>query len=62
MDVCGAGDAVIAVASAALYAGFSPEETAKICNIAGGQVCERVGVSPVEIGALEEEYRSGTNK
>jgi rfaE bifunctional protein kinase chain/domain len=60
VDVCGAGDAVIAVAAAALYSGMSPMETARLCNIAGGQVCERVGVSPVEIDALEREYQSGT--
>jgi len=58
IDVCGAGDAVIAVAAAALYSGMSPLETARLCNIAGGQVCERVGVSPVEIDALEREYQS----
>lgn len=57
VDVCGAGDAVIAVASAALHAGFSPEETARLCNIAGGQVCERVGVSPVRLDELEREYQ-----
>jgi len=58
VDVCGAGDAVIAVAAAALYSGFSALETARLCNIAGGQVCERVGVSPVELNDLEREYRS----
>ncbi len=62
VDVCGAGDAVITVAAAALHAGLSPRETALICNIAGGQVCERVGVSPVRIEELEREYRSVTNK
>lgn len=56
IDVCGAGDAVIAVAAAALYSGFSPLETARLCNIAGGQVCERVGVSPVRLEQLQEEF------
>jgi len=62
VDVCGAGDAVIAVAAAALYSGMSPFETARLCNIAGGQVCERVGVSPVELEALEREYGNRANK
>jgi D-glycero-beta-D-manno-heptose-7-phosphate kinase len=46
-DVCGAGDAVIAVAALALTAGLSIEKIAILANIAGGQVCEEVGVVPV---------------
>lgn len=47
-DVSGAGDTVIAVASLCLAKGVHAEEIAFISNLAGGQVCEQVGVVPVE--------------
>lgn len=46
-DVSGAGDTVISVATMCLATGLNPEEIATISNIAGGQVCEKVGVVPV---------------
>ena len=46
-DVSGAGDTVIAVATAALAAGFSLPEVAELSNLAGGLVCEHAGVVPV---------------
>lgn len=46
-DVCGAGDTVIAVASLALASSIDLPTIAKLCNIAGGQVCEEIGVVPV---------------
>ncbi|NOZ48004.1 MAG: D-glycero-beta-D-manno-heptose-7-phosphate kinase [Chlorobi bacterium] len=46
-DVSGAGDTVISIASLCLAAGFSPKEISFISNMAGGQVCEKVGVVPV---------------
>jgi hypothetical protein len=57
-------EAVIAAAAAAaaLQASFSPRITELFCNIAGGQVCERVGVSPVELDALEREYGNVAHK
>lgn len=46
-DVCGAGDSVIAVAALGIAAGENITEVARIANIAGGQVCEEIGVVPV---------------
>lgn len=46
-DVSGAGDTVIAVATACLAAGCGPRHMAMVANLAGGQVCEKVGVVPV---------------
>ena len=54
-DVSGAGDTVIAVASLALAAGLSDEEIVKISNLAGGLVCEKVGVVPVNKEQLLQE-------
>ena len=51
-DVSGAGDTVISVASLCLAKGVHPEEMAFISNLAGGLVCERVGVVPVEKESL----------
>ena len=47
-DVSGAGDTVISVATMCLAAGLNPKEIATIANIAGGQVCEKIGVVPVD--------------
>jgi D-glycero-beta-D-manno-heptose-7-phosphate kinase len=57
-DVSGAGDTVISIASLCLAAGLSPENIAKISNIGGGLVCEKVGVVPINKQQLLEEcYR-----
>ncbi|MCO6484772.1 MAG: carbohydrate kinase [Saprospiraceae bacterium] len=55
VDVCGAGDSVIAVASLALAAGWPAGEIALLANLAGGQVCERPGVVPVNRDRLVSE-------
>jgi rfaE bifunctional protein kinase chain/domain len=47
-DVSGAGDTVISVAALCMIAGLEAPETAAIANLAGGQVCEKAGVVPVE--------------
>ena len=47
-DVSGAGDTVISVASLCLAAGLSPDLIANLSNIAGGLVCEKVGVVPID--------------
>jgi len=57
-DVSGAGDTVIAVASACLACGCSPYEIAYISNLAGGLVCEEVGVVPVSKEKLLKEVLS----
>lgn len=55
VDVCGAGDTVIAIASMVLANELSLAQVAAIANLAGGLVCERVGVVPVDGQALEKE-------
>jgi len=54
-DVSGAGDTVISVASACLAMGCTPYEIAFISNLAGGLVCEEVGVVPVNKEKLLKE-------
>ena len=54
-DVSGAGDTVITVASLCLAAGVDPAMTANIANLAGGLVCEEVGVVPVDKEKLLRE-------
>ena len=51
-DVSGAGDTVISVAACCMAAGLPPVFTAQIANIAGGLVCEKVGVVPIDKDAL----------
>jgi rfaE bifunctional protein kinase chain/domain len=55
VDVSGAGDTVIAVAALCTVAGLSSAELAAISNLAGGQVCEKAGVIPVNPEKLLEE-------
>lgn len=57
-DVSGAGDTLISTASLCLAAGLSPELIAWISNLAGGLVCEKVGVVPVDKTRLLEESES----
>lgn len=54
-DVSGAGDTVIAVAALALALGKSAREIAELSNLAGGLVCEEVGVVPIDPGRLKDE-------
>lgn len=54
-DVSGAGDTVISVASLCMAAGLDVVQTAQIANIAGGLVCEKVGVVPVDKQQLLDE-------
>ncbi len=56
VDVCGAGDTVIAAAALALAAGWPTDALSILSNLAGGQVCERVGVVPVSLDLLLEEF------
>lgn len=57
-DVSGAGDTVISVASLCMAAQRSPYEIAYISNLAGGLVCEEVGVVPVNKDKLLKEVIS----
>jgi len=54
-DVSGAGDTVIATAALCLAAGLNEIKTAEIANLAGGLVCEHVGVVPIDKGRLLKE-------
>lgn len=47
-DVSGAGDTVVSVATLALAAGCSVPQVAAYANLAGGLVCEQVGVVPID--------------
>lgn len=55
VDVCGAGDTVIALAGLSLAVASKPEEMAKICNIAGGIVCQKAGVVPIRLEELAQQ-------
>jgi rfaE bifunctional protein kinase chain/domain len=57
-DVSGAGDTVISVASLALAAGLPPKIMALMSNLAGGLVCEELGVVPISKKRLKKEMRS----
>ena len=57
-DVSGAGDTVISVASLALAAGLDHKTMALISNLAGGLVCEKVGVVPVDKVQLINDMKS----
>jgi len=54
-DVSGAGDTVISTASLCLAAGIPINDIAKISNLAGGIVCESVGVVPINKHILLKE-------
>lgn len=57
-DVCGAGDTVISIISVGLALGMPLDQLATLANLAGGQVCERVGVVPVDKEQLRTEYQA----
>jgi len=57
-DVSGAGDTVICVASLCMAAQRPPYEIAYISNLAGGLVCEEVGVVPINKDKLLKEVIS----
>jgi D-glycero-beta-D-manno-heptose-7-phosphate kinase len=54
-DVAGAGDTVISVAALGLAAGLSPMQFTELANLAGGLVCEKVGVVPIDKNELLNE-------
>lgn len=54
-DVSGAGDTVIAVAALCMISGMDAAQIAAISNLAGGQVCEKAGVVPVNAEKLLTE-------
>lgn len=54
-DVSGAGDTVISVAALCLACDLKPELIAEISNLAGGLVCEKVGVISIDKEQLMQE-------
>jgi rfaE bifunctional protein kinase chain/domain len=54
-DVSGAGDTVISVAALCMANKLGNKRTAEYANLAGGLVCEEVGVVPIDIRKLSEE-------
>jgi rfaE bifunctional protein kinase chain/domain len=54
-DVSGAGDTVVSVAALCLALKLKPESIAILSNLAGGLVCESVGVVPIDKEHLREE-------
>lgn len=62
-DVSGAGDTVISVAALGLASGITPVQLAALGNLAGGLVCEEVGVVPVNREKLlQEAFRQLTDE
>ncbi|MCG3164722.1 MAG: D-beta-D-heptose 7-phosphate kinase [Bacteroidia bacterium] len=55
IDVSGAGDTVIAVAALCLGANTDSKTLAELANLAGGLVCEKAGVVPVDKKLLLKE-------
>jgi rfaE bifunctional protein kinase chain/domain len=54
-DVSGAGDTVIAVATLCLLSGMEVQDIAEVANIAGGLVCEEIGVVSINKELLMHE-------
>lgn len=54
-DVSGAGDTVLSVAALLQAINVEPEMVAKLSNLAGGLVCEKLGVVPVDKKELKEK-------
>lgn len=57
-DVSGAGDTVISVASLCLALKINPKAMADLANLAGGLVCEKVGVVPITQEQLISEIQN----
>jgi len=55
-DVSGAGDTVICIAALATACGLDAFKSAALANLAGGLVCEKVGVIPITPEMLLDEY------
>lgn len=56
-DVSGAGDTVIATACLCLAAGLPIPFIAQLSNLAGGLVCEKLGVVPIDLEQLKKEAK-----
>lgn len=56
IDVCGAGDTVLSIAALTMTTKTPITLIGILANLAGGQVCESIGVTPVSLEKLEEEF------
>lgn len=56
-DVSGAGDTVISVAALCVALGMNLKSVAQLSNLAGGIVCEHIGVVPIELEVLMSEVK-----
>lgn len=54
-DVSGAGDTVISIATLGLMQGLPLQQVVECANLAGGLVCEKVGVVPIDRQQLLDE-------
>ena len=61
VDVCGAGDTVASTVALMLALDRTPTEIGALANLAGGQVCGKQGVVPVDLPQLKREYGLLTN-
>jgi len=61
IDVSGAGDTVVSVATICLACNISFDELSVLANIAGGIVCEKVGVVPISNQELLERAKKVLN-
>ena len=57
VDVSGAGDTVLSVAALCVALGFNPQDIAALSNLAGGLVCEEVGVVPINKERFAKEVQ-----
>jgi len=57
VDVCGAGDSVIAAAACALALGLGSADIASLANLCGGLACERSGTHPVTLAQIHESLK-----
>lgn len=55
MDVSGAGDTVVSIAALCLALKLTPATIATLSNLAGGLVCEKIGVVPIDKKQLLNE-------
>ncbi|NNJ26709.1 PfkB family carbohydrate kinase [Alienimonas chondri] len=58
-DITGAGDVVLAVIGLAAAEGLSPEDQARLANVAGGIEVEKVGCAPVTRDEIVADLLSG---
>lgn len=62
VDVCGAGDAVFAIATLAAKFGLSGGDIGRLSNVAGGLVCQHLGVVAVKLSEMRQELNKLTPK